>query len=139
MNGHGSLDGIAPRREAFSLEEAPCGSTGLLHLPQTLMTEGWHLLLLQTLAGASVGGILPSISALLATYGQHGEEGAVYGLDNAIGAAARAAAPMAGVCVAMLFNLRASFLATGLLFLLAGILAMAYLPASGRTLPRRTV
>jgi DHA1 family multidrug resistance protein-like MFS transporter len=100
----------------------------LLYLPQSMVTDAWQLLLLQALVGVAIGGIIPSISALLYRYAQSGEAGAVYGLDNSINAAARAAAPLMGAAVAYWFSLRATFIATALLFLAMAILALWRLP-----------
>ncbi len=108
----------------------------LLYLPQSLVTTGWQLLVLQALAGVAMGGIVPTISALLARYTRLGEEGAVYGLDNSIVSGARAVAPLLGAGVAMWFGLRATFAATALIYLVAGILAALSLPPPGT--PRRT-
>jgi len=96
----------------------------VLYLLQSLVTEGWQLLALQALAGVALGGIVPSVSALLASYTQLGEEGAVYGLDNSISSGARAVAPMLGVGVAASFGLRATFVTAALLYLAAGLVAM---------------
>lgn len=103
-------------------------AAGLLFLPQSLVTEAWQLLILQALTGAAAGGILPTISALLARFTQPGEEGSVYGLDNSIVAGARAAAPLVGSVIAFWFDLRATFLATAVVFLLVSILAFTRLP-----------
>ena len=70
-----------------------CLTTALFYIPQALVYKGWQLLLFQALSGLAAGGILPSISALLANYTIRGQEGAVYGLDNSIAAGARALAP----------------------------------------------
>lgn len=99
-----------------------------LYLPQSLVTSGWQLLVLQALVGIALGGIVPALSALLARYTQAGEEGAVYGLDNSIVAGARAAAPLLGASVAIGFGLRATFVVTALTYLVAGVLASAALP-----------
>jgi DHA1 family multidrug resistance protein-like MFS transporter len=98
------------------------------YLPLGLVTAGWQLLVLQALAGAAFGGIIPSISALLAKYTQYGEEGVVYGLDNSVNSGARALAPIFGASVAMWFGLRATFTTIGLLFLVAGLLSLWRLP-----------
>jgi len=102
----------------------------LLYLPQSLVTAGWQLLVLQALIGVAMGGIIPGLSALLARYTQSGEEGAVFGLDNSIQAAARSVAPLIGAGVAMWFGLRAVFIATALFYLVAGLLAAWRLPRS---------
>ena len=84
---------------------------------QSMVTAGWQLLVLQALVGIAMGGIIPAISALLANLTTTGEAGAVYGLDNSINAAGRSVAPLLGSLVATLFSLRATFTATGLIFL----------------------
>jgi DHA1 family multidrug resistance protein-like MFS transporter len=99
-------------------------AAALLYLPQTFVGAVWHLLILQTLTGVALGGITPALSALLGRYGRAGEEGAIYGLDNSISSAARAAAPMLGASVAMWFDLREVFAATGVVFLVATVLAV---------------
>jgi DHA1 family multidrug resistance protein-like MFS transporter len=105
---------------------------GLLYLPQSLVTAGWHLLMLQALVGVAMGGIIPAISALLARYTQQGEEGAVYGLDNSINSGAGAVAPLVGAGVAVWFGLRATFAATALIMLGAGLMAAWGLPRPAR-------
>ena len=107
----------------------------LAFLPQGFVVAPWQLLVLQAMAGATLGGITPSISALLARYTPQGEEGVVYGLDNSVSAGARALAPLLGASVAMWMGLRTTFTATCLLFFMAGILSLWRLPrekASGR-------
>jgi DHA1 family multidrug resistance protein-like MFS transporter len=100
----------------------------VLYLAQSFVVEGWQLLLLQAMAGVTMGGILPGISALLARYTQIGDEGAVFGLDNSIQASARSVAPLLGAGVAQWFDLRATFTATSLLYLVSGLLAAWRLP-----------
>jgi DHA1 family multidrug resistance protein-like MFS transporter len=92
----------------------------LFYLPQSLVTSGWQLLLLQALVGVCFGGIIPAISALLARYTQAGEEGAAYGLDNSITSVARAVAPLLGAGMALWWGLRATFVATAFIYLMAG-------------------
>ena len=84
-----------------------------------------------------MGGVIPSISALLARYSHEGSEGAVFGLDNSVRASARAVAPLIGAAVALAFGLRATFLATGLIFLLGALLAGLRLPEPAQQQPER--
>ena len=100
----------------------------LLFFPQSLATAGWHLLVLQGLVGLALGGIIPILSSLLASYTEPGEEGAAYGLDNSVNAGSRVVAPMLGAGVALAFGLRATFVATGLLFLFTTAVGVWLLP-----------
>lgn len=99
-----------------------------LFLPQSFITQAWHMLPLQALVGVALGGVIPAISALLARYTESGEEGAVYGLDNSINAGARALAPLAGAVIASWLGLRATFTATAAIFLLTSGVAARFLP-----------
>jgi DHA1 family multidrug resistance protein-like MFS transporter len=101
---------------------------GLFYLPQSLVTNPWQLLALRALTGAAVGGIVPTISALLARYSKPGDEGSVYGLDNSILAASRAVAPMLGSAIAVWSGFRMTFVATGFLYLLVALLVGWRLP-----------
>lgn len=103
-------------------------AAGLLYLPQALVQSGWQLLALSTLVGVAMGGAIPSVSALLAGFSRHGAEGAVYGLDNSVRAGARSLAPLIGAGVALAGGLRATFVATGIIFLLGSALAAWKLP-----------
>lgn len=111
-------------------------AAGLCYLPQSLVGAGWQLLALQALAGAAAGGIIPSLSALLARYTRPGSEGAVYGLDNSISSASRAVAPLAGAWVAVAFGLRGIFVVNGVVLLLGALLAYLWLPRAEASEPR---
>lgn len=103
-------------------------AAALLYLSQSFVTSAWQLLVLQMLGGAALGGVIPTLSALLARYGRHGEEGNLYGLDNSISSAARALAPMLGASIAMGSSLRATFTASGVLLFFSAVLASVALP-----------
>lgn len=100
----------------------------LLYFAQAFVTEPWQLLILQALVGVCLGGILPAISALLARYTNTGKEGAVYGLNNSIRSAGSALAPLLGGIIATGFELRTTFVATSIIFLVIALLS--------RSLPR---
>ncbi len=104
--------------------------SGICYLPQALVSQAWQLLPLAALGGLGTGGLLPTLSALLARYTREGQEGAAFGLDNAVRSAARSIAPMLGSGIALLFGLRAAFVAAGLVMLLTAIYARAALPPS---------
>ena len=101
---------------------------GLFYIPQSMVTASWQLVVLQVLSGAAAGGIIPSVSALLTTMTTQGEEGSVFGLDNSITAAARAVAPLIGAGIALRYDYRAVFLATGVIFGLLALIAALRLP-----------
>ena len=94
------------------------------------IAEVWHLLVLQILVGAAMGGIIPSLTALLATFTKPGEEGSVYGLDQAIVSGSRFAAPLLGAGLAAAYSIRATMGMTGVLFIVIFGLAYFYLPDS---------
>jgi len=119
-------DRIGPRRVVF----VSVMFTALMYIPQAFVQHAWQLVLLQALVGVGLGGVWPSISALLARFCKPGEEGAVFGLDTAINAAARTVAPPIGSGLALVFGLRSAFLAAGGLYLAAGLFITPQLPAA---------
>ena len=102
--------------------------SALLYIPHSFVNTAGQLLILQAIVGIALGGIGPSVSALLANLSTKGNEGAVYGLDNSINAAGRAVAPMIGSTVALAFGLRATFIATSFVFVVCLVLASVFLP-----------
>lgn len=112
-------------------------ATALLYLPQALVREPWQLLALQALSGAAWGGITPALSALLARFTATGSEGAVYGLDSSLVAAARAVAPLAGALIVSAFDLRAIFVATAIAYGLIAAIAALRLPDPQPAAPAR--
>jgi DHA1 family multidrug resistance protein-like MFS transporter len=107
----------------------------LVYLPQSLVTEAWQLLALQALTGVADGGIVASLSALLARFTAPGEEGAVFGLDNSLVAGARTVAPMLGSAVAIGIGLRGAFVVAGVLMLGTALLSAWLLPKPSSRLP----
>jgi DHA1 family multidrug resistance protein-like MFS transporter len=103
---------------------------GGIYSLQGFVMDWRQLLFLQALVGVSMGGVIPLISALLANYGKAGGEGSVFGMDNSINAAGRAAAPMLGAAISTAWGYPATFLATGAVFLTASLLAAWRLPPS---------
>ena len=102
--------------------------SALIYFPQAMVTAAWQLIVLQGLAGVALGGIIPSIAALLANYTEPGHEGAVFGLDNSINAAGRAVAPLIGGLIAGWFGIRATFTSTAILFIITAMVAYLLLP-----------
>jgi len=110
-----------------------------LYLLHYKVITGWQLLLLQALVGVCLGGIIPSLSALLAHFTPTDQAGTVYGLDSSIDAAGRAIAPLLGSAIAIAFGLRSTFLAVAFFFLIIVFLARWGLPKpdpmKSRTVP----
>jgi MFS transporter, DHA1 family, multidrug resistance protein len=112
--------------------------TALLYLPLSQVQGAWQLVVLYALTGAAIGGVLPSLSALLAQRTDASRAGAVYGLDNAVGAGARALSPMIGGGLVALIagtgtapdgdGYRVVFLAAAALFAAAAALVAWRLP-----------
>jgi DHA1 family multidrug resistance protein-like MFS transporter len=104
------------------------------YLPMAFVETGGQLLLLNGLAGVAIGGVMPSLSALLNVVTEQTEVGSAFGLDNAVIAGSRAAAPLVGVGLASLLGggevgYRAVFLAAGMLFLATIAIAAGMRPA----------
>jgi MFS transporter, DHA1 family, multidrug resistance protein len=85
-------DRIGHRRVLIS----GCLATAAAYLPLAYASEPWQLVVLYGLTGATIGGVLPSISALLAQLTDRGLAGSVYGLDNAVVSGARGVSPLIG-------------------------------------------
>ncbi len=118
--------------------------TALAYLPLTFVSSPAALVALYAVTGATIGGVLPTLSALLARVTDKGVSGAVYGLDNSVGAAARGLSPIVGGAVVALAagtavapsasDYATVFLAAGLCFALAlALLAVLVPPAVDRT------
>ena len=110
-------------------------ATAVGAVPQAFVTGVWQLLWLQALTGASVGGLIPSLSALLARNSRRGDEGCVYGIDNSITSLGRTVAPLLGAACAVWFSLRGVFLLTSLIFVAVAIAAALTL---SRAMPSET-
>jgi DHA1 family multidrug resistance protein-like MFS transporter len=94
-----------------------CGAgAAVAYAAHILVADIWQLLALYALTGACVGGLLPSLSAMLAQYSQRGDEGGVYGLDNSVVCAGRTVGPLMGAACALWFSPRAAFVVTGVIF-----------------------
>jgi DHA1 family multidrug resistance protein-like MFS transporter len=101
-----------------------CGiGTAVAYAAHLFVGNLWQLLALQVLTGACMGGLLPSLSAMLAESSERGDEGCVYGIDNSVTSAGRTVGPVLGAAVALWFSPRASFLLTGVIFGAASLLA----------------
>jgi len=92
-----------------------------LHAPQFFVTTPTQLLILQGAAGVALGGILASLSAILANLAPEGRQGVVYGVDTSAISTARAIAPMVGAAIAASLGLRFIFLCVAGIFALSAL------------------
>jgi MFS transporter, DHA1 family, multidrug resistance protein len=98
-------------------------AAALLYLPQALVTAAWQLIILQALSGVAVGGLLPATASLMNLWAPAGNQGATYGLDNSIQAAARAIAPMTGAAFALWFGMRGVYGSAALVYVVIAFVA----------------
>ncbi len=109
-------------------------ATAVFYAPMALVQNVWQLIALNVMVGFAVGGVLPAVSAMLAKFTDPSMSGSVYGLDNSVGAASRAFAPViAGAIIALTTtgpepNYRDIFLVTAVLFAVTASLAAWRLP-----------
>lgn len=104
-------------------------------LPQAFAVNVWQLLGLMFLGGFAIGGLVAAPSALLTQFTERGEEGAVFGLDNSVVAAARAIAPLVGSGIAAFFGLRVAFIVASVLIGTVLLMAMFILPSEPKKQP----
>jgi DHA1 family multidrug resistance protein-like MFS transporter len=117
-------------------------ATAIAYLPIGFVSEPWQLVALYGLTGATIGGVLPSISALLAQLTDRGVTGSVYGLDNAVVSSARGISPIIGGAIVSLaifgrepvgLDYAIVFPATAVLFALTALLTFARVPNPSAT------
>jgi len=107
----------------------------VFYVPMAYVTNVFQLIAVNVLIGLAIGGVLPSISAMLARLTPRGVAGSVYGIDTSVAAASRAVAPIvAGVIVTLTSlpgdtNYRTIFLVTAALFLVTALVAAWRLPS----------
>lgn len=102
--------------------------SALSYLAMAFVTDSWQLLVLNALSGFATGGLMPALSALIASYAAEDEIGSAFGLDNSVMSAARAVSPLVAVGVASLFGYQAVFVIGALIFLATVILSWLRLP-----------
>jgi len=111
--------------------------TAVAYLPMAFVTEAWQLVALYALTGATIGGVLPAISAMLAQLTERGEAGSVYGIDNAVISSARGISPIIGGAIVGFavggrepvgLDYAVVFLAGGALFALTAVLTAWRVP-----------
>jgi DHA1 family multidrug resistance protein-like MFS transporter len=120
------VDRIGPRRILLACGTAACAFYGLQGYAQTPM----QFLLLRVLNGVAMGGIVSSVSTLLAALAPKNRFGAVYGMDTSITAAANAVAPMVGAALTATWGLSAAFLGAAVMYGVATVVVGTAVPAT---------
>lgn len=103
-----------------------------LYIPQAFVTDAWQLVILQGLSGIAVGGLIPSVAALMNLWAPGGSQGATYGLDNSVQASARVVAPMAAAGLAALIGYHAVFFGAAVVYGTAVVVAWVVVTTSRR-------
>lgn len=97
----------------------------LIHVPQAFVNHPSQLIVLRSLQGLFMGGIMPTANALLAHSTLVARRGAVYGFSHSAQAGGRALGPALGAAVANTWGMASSFLVTagifGVMSLLVGL------------------
>ena len=91
---------------------------------QAFVNSAWQLILLQALSGLAIGGMIPSLNALMNCHAPSGSQGATYGLNASITAAGRSIAPMLGATIAMWFGMRSVFVVAAAIYGLAVLVVL---------------
>ena len=109
----------------------------LIYMLHGLASAAWHLLVLQACVGIALGGILPSVSALLAQNSSMGQEGKVYGLENSMTSGAMLVGPLLAVGSTAWLGVSSAFFVIGAIALASGFTAFYLLPheSKNRTTP----
>ena len=117
-------DKVGPRRILITCGTAACA----LYAAQAWTQTPMQLLLLRTVTGMAMGGILASVSALQASLAPKGRYGAVYGIDTSLVAGANAISPMIGATLTATFGLTSVFFGAATIYALATIVAALVVP-----------
>ena len=112
------LGGLADRIGHTTVIVAALVVAGLLLIPQAFVTSGWQLIGLRFLMGLALGGLLPSIAAVVRHNVPDHAAGAVMGYLISAQFAGQVAGPLVGGFIGGHIGLRAVFLGTCALLLL---------------------
>jgi len=108
-----------------------CGAlAGVLFGLQAWAHTPTQLLLLRALAGVATGGVLASVSSLLAALAPKQRFGAVYGVDTSMMALANAIAPMLGAALTASWGLSSAFLGAAAMYGLATVVVATAVPGT---------
>jgi len=113
-----------------------CGLAAVAcYIPQSFVRTPGELAFWQALSGLTTGGILATLSAILAIQSPEGRQGVVYGVEATMVSIANAIGPMTGAFIAASLGLRPTFLFVAGMFSLATIASILLLPHQASSLP----
>lgn len=95
---------------------------------QSLVTNTAQLIVLQFCVGAALSGTISSLTAMLATLAPKEQQGSIFGVSTTAVSGANALGPMLGATMAVILGLRATFLLSAGVFVLAVLLIGWLLP-----------
>lgn len=128
-------DQLGTRRILLGCGSAVCVLYSLQGLAQTTL----QFLILRVLAGAAMGGIVASTSALLAELAPKERFGAVYGINTSLTAGANAVAPMVGAALTASWGLASAYFGAAAMYGLATVVVALWVPASSKSLQAKQV
>jgi DHA1 family multidrug resistance protein-like MFS transporter len=114
-------DRIGPRRVLLTCGTLAC----VLYALQSQVQTPIQFLILRTISGAVMGGVLSSVSALQASLAPKGRFGAMYGVDTSLVAAANAISPMIGAALTTAWGLSSVFLGAAVMYGIATVVVAA--------------
>ncbi|NHN31745.1 MFS transporter [Paenibacillus agricola] len=91
--------------------------TGLLFIPQALVTDVWQLLIVRFVLGLFMGGLLPSVSTLIKHYTPEGMESRAFSLNSSSLSFGNMLGPIVGGFLSGWISIRGLFLLATVLFL----------------------
>ncbi len=103
-------------------------TASVIIVPQALVNSVWQLVALRFLQGLCIGGLLPSVNAILRKVTPTEMTSRVYGYNNSFVSFGSMLGPMTGGYVASLIGLRSVFWMTSALLVIAGLWVWHSLP-----------
>jgi len=104
--------------------------SALLFLPQALVSSVWQLMVIRFALGIFIGGLVPSVNALLHKHAPIGKEGRVFSYNASMSALGSAGGPVLGGALSGLLGIRGLFLLTSGLLLANVVWVLRMLPRS---------
>lgn len=94
-------------------------AAALFFIPHAVVTSVWQLLILRFLLGLCMGGLMPSLHALVRKYAPEGKESTVYGYNSSAIFLGNMMGPIVGGFLTIWIDIRGLFLVTAGLLLFA--------------------